>query len=484
MIYRNILCKGCMAAWIIGAMLTVSSCNDDVVSPAMDKKILLSDIKLDVTPVLPLLVGSDTILKYSVFPDNASDKRVVWKSASPEVATVDHEGRITALHTGTTIISAMPAVGFAIASTVEIKVVDEIVFIEDIVLTNAKVEVLATSSLQLQWQVVPADPTYPSLKWESLTPEIATVNEKGIVKGVKEGIAQIKATATDSKQFSKVFEIIVKPIVHIETLAFAVESDKLAFGEIYIPKMDVTPVDATLSALKWESTKTEVIEIDENGYFVAKGYGTAVITAIADYGTGNPISASMNVTVAEGKMNDSFEFMNSWENFNKQCAEFNWLEERGILSIFPGADNNYKAIRIKRTGGFKFNVGDYPILAFKVKFPKGVFEESTKMEWYLDMWGGLSSGGKYGADTNKGNRAMEVLQCGDSHVFYANFTEKKVNTEMMPLKLQQVDNVVFEFWKIWYNEDEIGMIEVDWIKTFESEQALKELINEESTGGE
>ena len=39
-----------------------------------------------------------------------------------------------------------------------------------------------------------------------------------------------------------------------------------------------------------------------------------MVTATADYGDGNPISASMNVIVAEGKMNDSFEFMNSWEN--------------------------------------------------------------------------------------------------------------------------------------------------------------------------
>ncbi len=74
---------------------------------------------------------------------------------------------------------------------------------------------------------------------------------------------------------------------------------------------------------------------------------------------------------------------------------------------------------------------------------------------------------------------MEVLDCGDYKVFYADFTKKKVNTEMMPTKLQKVDNVVFEIWKIWYEADETGTIDVDWIKTFESEEALKSLINEE-----
>lgn len=481
MTYKNILYKGCAAVCLIGTMASMVSCNDEMVSPEMNEKVLISDINLDVTPVLPLLVGSDTILNYSVLSENASDKGVIWKSGSPEIASVDEEGRIKAVHAGTAIISVMPAVGFAVTSTVEIKVVDEIIFIEDINLdmTENELEVYETASLQLRWQTIPSDPTYPTLKWESLTPEIATVTEDGVVKGVKAGTARVKATATDGKHFTKEFTITVKPIIFIETLSFVKESDKLALGEVYVPQLNVKPGNATLSALKWESSKPEVVEVDENGHFIAKKYGTAVVTATADYGDGNPISASMNVIVAEGKMNDSFEFMNSWENFNGQCLEFNWLEDQGILSLFPGADKNYKAIRIKRTGGFEFNVANYPILAFKVRFPKDVFEVSEKMEWYLDMWGGLSSGGKYGADTNKGNKAMEVLDCGDYKVFYADFTKKKVNTEMMPTKLQKVDNVVFEIWKIWYEADETGTIDVDWIKTFESEEALKSLINEE-----
>ncbi|WP_294454143.1 Ig-like domain-containing protein, partial [uncultured Bacteroides sp.] len=356
MTYRNILHKGCVAACLMGAMFSAVSCNDEMVSPEMEEKVLISDINLDVTPILPLLVGSDTILKYSVLPDNASDKGVIWKSGSPEIAKVDEDGRITAVHAGTAIVSVMPAIGFAVTSTVEIKVVDEIVFVEDIELDMDELEVHATASLQLKWITTPSEPTYPTLKWESLTPDIATVTEGGLVKGVAEGTARIKATATDDRHFSKEFEITVKPMIFVESLEFVKESDELALGEVYVPQLNVQPSNATLSALKWESSKPEVVEVDEDGHFIAKKYGNAVITAKADYGDGNPISASMNVIVSEGKMNDSFEFMNSWENFNGQCLEFNWLEDQGILSLFPGADKNYKAIRIKRTGGFEFNV--------------------------------------------------------------------------------------------------------------------------------
>ena len=126
----------------------------------------------------------------------------------------------------------MPAVGFAVTSTVEIKVVDEIIFIEDINLdmTENELEVYETASLQLRWQTIPSDPTYPTLKWESLTPEIATVTEDGVVKGVKAGTARVKATATDGKHFTKEFTITVKPIIFIDTLSYVKESDKLSLG--------------------------------------------------------------------------------------------------------------------------------------------------------------------------------------------------------------------------------------------------------------
>ena len=63
------------------------------------------------------------------------------------------------------------------------KVVNEIIHITDISLTNEELEVFVTSTLPLIWQTTPVDPTYPGVIWKSLTPDKATVNEKGEVKG-------------------------------------------------------------------------------------------------------------------------------------------------------------------------------------------------------------------------------------------------------------------------------------------------------------
>ena len=160
------------------------------------------------------------------------------------------------------------------------------------------------------------------------------------------------------------------------------------------------------------------------------------------------------------------------------------MENDGVLRIFPGEDKTYKAVRICRNGGFGFNVTNYPILAFKMKFPENVFEASTSIEWYLDIWGGsgITVAGKYGEDTDKGKNAMTVVDCGEYKVFYADFTKKFLgkNQQYMPTSLTKYDTVELQFWKIWYEANETGSIYVDWIKTFESEQELKDLIKNKS----
>ena len=86
---------------------------------------------------------------------------------------------------------------------------------------------------------------------------------------------------------------------------------------------------------------------------MAKAYGNAVITALADYGDGKPVKATMSVSVSEGLMNDQFTVENIWQPFgNFTHREFEWMENDGVLRIFPGEDKTYKAVRICRTGGF------------------------------------------------------------------------------------------------------------------------------------
>lgn len=69
------------------------------------RKIPVDDIVLSVTTV-ELKVGESQSVSCTVYPDNASDKKVTWTTSDSSVATVSAYGKITAIKKGTCTITA------------------------------------------------------------------------------------------------------------------------------------------------------------------------------------------------------------------------------------------------------------------------------------------------------------------------------------------------------------------------------------------
>jgi uncharacterized protein YjdB len=75
-----------------------STCSVSVIIP-------VTSVKLDQT-AFNLLKGSHYALKTTVTPINATKKNIQWESSDPSIATVDSNGRITAVSDGTATITA------------------------------------------------------------------------------------------------------------------------------------------------------------------------------------------------------------------------------------------------------------------------------------------------------------------------------------------------------------------------------------------
>lgn len=58
-----------------------------------------------------LSVGNTHTIKATVFPEDATDKTITWKSSDESIATVDAEGKVTAKSTGNVIITAANSEG-------------------------------------------------------------------------------------------------------------------------------------------------------------------------------------------------------------------------------------------------------------------------------------------------------------------------------------------------------------------------------------
>lgn len=69
-----------------------------------------------------LMIGDTLSLTAKVLPENVSTKTVAWSSSNPDVASVNDEGLVTALTTGTAIISATTTDGTVLSDSATIVV--------------------------------------------------------------------------------------------------------------------------------------------------------------------------------------------------------------------------------------------------------------------------------------------------------------------------------------------------------------------------
>ena len=66
----------------------------------------IESVKLDVYK-LSLRKGGSFKMKYTIYPSNASDKKVTWKSSNPKVVSVDNKGNLKAHKLGNAVITVI-----------------------------------------------------------------------------------------------------------------------------------------------------------------------------------------------------------------------------------------------------------------------------------------------------------------------------------------------------------------------------------------
>jgi uncharacterized protein YjdB len=179
-----------------------------VASPeyTVNEPILPTSVSLNLTS-LSLNGGQTYQLKATVLPENATDKTVTWTSSDTNVATVSTDGLVTAVNGGTATITATTTNGKTATCTVK-------VVIPPTGITLDKQE-LAFDDVGLTYQltatVLPENATNKTVTWTSSHPDVATVDDNGLVTAKGEGITFIYAYTSNSKMaYCKVTVGLVK----------------------------------------------------------------------------------------------------------------------------------------------------------------------------------------------------------------------------------------------------------------------------------
>ena len=164
-------------------------------------------------------------------------------------------------------------------------------------LNNTSIELDKGSTATLSATVSPSNATINDVIWESSNPQVAKVDQSGIVTALSAGTATITATAVDGSEVSTSCKVVVKGVETKITLSQT---------EVKLPVNDIMTLTYTVAPsntpVEWSTSNSDVAYLKKNsdGSVIVVGMsdGEAIVTARATDGSG--VSASCKVIVGVG----------------------------------------------------------------------------------------------------------------------------------------------------------------------------------------
>ena len=241
-----------------------------------------------------VVIQKDNVQKLtaSVVPENATNKKLIYKSSNETVAVVSNDGIITARSEGWATITVCSEENQAIYGTCTVKV-GLPVYVTKITLDTTNVTMWAGATRQLGVSIEPANADIKNVTYGSSNPDVATVSSNGLITAKKKGTATITVTATDGSGKSASCAVIVKqPVTGIQITP---NGFTLVKGDVKDLKANVSPADADNPDVIWTSSNTNIAAVSSKGQVTAVNEGSCVITATCKDNAS--ISASCTIVV-------------------------------------------------------------------------------------------------------------------------------------------------------------------------------------------
>ena len=232
---------------------------------------------------LELKKGQNETLIVNVSPDNASDKTVIWASENDAIASVDQNGKVTALKSGSVTITAQAGEKNAIC---EVTVITPV---ESVFLDRTSVSLAEGQTTTLVATISPNDADEKTVEWVTSNSSVATVSN-GVVVALTEGSAVITAKAGGKSASCSVS--VVKSVVTVTSITLNKTSLNLKKGQSETLVATVKPDNATDKSVSWSSSDNTIASVNQNGKVTALKSGNVIITAKA-----GEKSATCSVTI-------------------------------------------------------------------------------------------------------------------------------------------------------------------------------------------
>ena len=352
-----------------------------VATPVEAVKSALNDVYLDKTTNT---VDANNFV--FVYPKNATNPALTWKSSDPTIVKVSGAGVITALKKGTAVITATAHNGISAIFTVH-AVTDGTVIVKQSVSPSYAALAVGDETM-LSASQTGGSGSYRSGTFYCDDPSILSLSISGskcTITTLKPGEATVYAISSSGQV--AVCEVLVKPRF-IQTLSLSPSELTLNRGEKSTLSVSFTPANATEQTIRFASSNPAVATVSEDGVVTAASAGTAKITAYTEDGVSSnsctvtvpvvPMTAATLLSETHaGIAGEVFQLEYVFEPESATPAAFHWTSdqpkiasvdaETGLVTLMSEGVTTVRGVATDESGltlACEITVTEIPVRAF------------------------------------------------------------------------------------------------------------------------
>lgn len=235
-------------------------------------------------------VGTSFTLVPTMNPSNATFTDVTWSSSNKKIAKVDKNGKVTALKTGTAVITCKSVDNPKVTASCIVNVTIKTKGVE---LPTKKLTLYVSATKTLKAEVLPANATNKKVTWSSSNKSVATVSKSGKITAKKPGKTVI-TVKTKSGGYKATCTVTVKKFVKLKSFKLKKSSVTINDGKSYTLKAVFSPSNASNKNVTWKSSNTDIATVSSKGVVKAVKPGTVTITCKSKE-TGKTVKCTVKV---------------------------------------------------------------------------------------------------------------------------------------------------------------------------------------------
>ncbi len=244
------------------------------------------------TPEFNLFIGHYANISTIASNRNISKKGYSYVSEDETIASVDAHGKVKALSEGTCTILVTSKADETVFARLK---VNALVKAHKIAVSAPSKTVNIGETLQLSCQFDPQNTSNQQVTWHSSDKRYATVDQNGVVTGLKKGTITITATAKDGSKVRGSFKVSV--LQSIKNAKMTRDIVRVGINYYVGNAVEFTPKYVSNRKVHWTSSDESIATVkDDNGKAHVTGHkwGQATISGVTEDG-GHKVSFIVNV---------------------------------------------------------------------------------------------------------------------------------------------------------------------------------------------